>query len=632
MSCGWNRRRASERTALATALVVLAVAAWAAPPSARKPLVEVASTVRVTPEVRDLIAQDGAWLRQQPETGLRTPPPDTSAAAVAVWLRGQRPGGGAAGDTALVRGGRDLLSRLHDRWQAQGYLGATVTLAVPADSTAPPTLIVDPGPVYHYGRVDVDGPDFPDRARLVAGLLPRTGDRVRARELDAAVARLLQAVGERGHPFPSWVVRDVTLDPTEATVALAARLIPGPRAVVGPQLTNLPAGRGSDFLLRTAGLPSGEPLRESELDRGLQRLLARGLYERVEEPSIFVTTSTDTVGVLWRVVPRRRPNRLSVLLGLSQRPGETTSRLSGSVDLNLPNLAGTGRALAARWSDDGAQQSRFGFSYLEPLVAGTPLDVEVALDQEVERDAYTRFRLDNRWRLPVVALWGIEVGFGWDRTTYPEGDLQRTSRRRGRAAVWHHRGDEATSGWTALFAVETAQRSSTLRTESDSTATTGSALGSAAGQRLLEGDLGGELWLGEGLSLAGRAALRQIDSGVRPVPLSEQYRFGGATTLRGYRENEFHGETVAFGGVELRLGRAHGSRVYTFVDLGYFDFAQAAADSTTEALVTREGRKVGFGLGLMARAAPGEINLAIGFPGSVDFTSAKLHVALLGSF
>jgi outer membrane protein assembly factor BamA len=597
MSCASNHRRVSDLAALA---VVLACAV----PAAAVP-VRLAADAAPSAEVQRFLAADAAWLAQQPADQVLAPVEAKPDSAL-DWLRRHRSGRDET--TAPATGHRDLASLLRDRWQERGHLTATVLVDAGA-------LVVDPGPAYRLSRLEVGGPDFPGRARLLETLLPRTGDRFRPVALEEAVSLLLRAVGERGFPFPSWEVRDLTLHPETGELDLLAGLYPGKPAVVGPQVTTLAAGRGERFLIRAAGLEPGRPFRESDLVRGVDRLVARNLYAEVGDPELYFAGGPDTVGVVWRVTEKPRQNRLAVVLGLSRRATGGASRLSGAVDLRLPNLAGRGRALAIGWSDDGAQRSHFGFSYLEPLAFGTPLDVQGTLDSEVQRESYTRLRLDGILRLPVVSLWWVELGFGWDRTTYPEGDAARTARRRLRGALGHRRGDEGRSGWSALFALESAHRATSLRGDAAAPE-----LGQDTQQNLIESDLAGEVWLSPTLSLAGRSALRQIESDAQPVPLSEQYRFGGARTVRGYREDEFHGETALYGGAELRLGAVHRSRVYTFVDSGYFDFA-----GTT-------GHATGYGVGIMARSGLGEINLAVGFPGTVEFTSAKLHVSLLGTF
>ena len=89
-------------------------------------------------------------------------------------------------------------------------------------------------------------------------------------------------------------------------------------------------------------------------------------------------------------------------------------------------------------------------------------------------------------------------------------------------------------------------------------------------------------------------------------------------------------KAAAWGAVEMRIGRPLGSRLYTFYDVGYFEFA--SPDPLGQEVSTSRGWPKGFGLGLLAKTRAGDISLAVGFPGTVDFDQAKLHVTLLESF
>ncbi len=570
----------------------------------------------------DFAGQDRRWLRRLPpaEAELTRSAADTSLARIRALVAGAA---GTAADTVVVV--RPVEGRLRDRWLARGYLSARVT--VRGD-----TLRVQPGPVWTVGNWELSGDDFPGREHLVTTWLPRAGDTFVQAELALGIERVLRGCGEAGYPFARWVTRKLEMDTAAHQVMIKASLLPGQLAWLGPIGSNLTEPRANRFLARSSGLQPGVPFRHSDLDRAVDRLLARDLYTTVGEPQVYLTSARDTVGVFFPVIARRKTNRLQVVLGLSQRE-EGGTHLSGEVDLRLPNMGGSGRNLQIGWSDDGQDKSHFGFSYLEPLAFGTGLDMGLGLDNEVQRGSHTRFRLDNSWQLPVVALWGLELGVGWDRTTYPAGDLERTSRVRASGAVLHKRGDRTRSGWASRFAIENGWRSSTLRPDTSSAVAGGSELGEAVTQRIFSVDVAGELWVAPTLSFFSRAAFRQLTGGEPNVPLAEQFRFGGASTLRGYREDEFNGSQAAWGAVEMRIGRPEGSRLYTFYDLGYFEFWSAdAAAADPAALLRRRGWPRGYGLGLFARTPGGDLSLAIGFPGTVDFGQAKLHVTLLESF
>lgn len=627
MTYGWNRRRASEAVALAVALSLSCAASGASRPVT----VRWAEPAALAGELDRYLREDQAWARQLP-AALRDVSLPVSSKELEAWLRtsAAQAGAGAAASSASG-GGRTAASLLRDRWLARGHLAATVA-AAQADSVGPLELAVAPGPRFEHGEVVVEGADFPGRQRLLETTLPRAGAPVRPEEWDDRVELLLRGAGEAGFPFARWALKDVRVDVERGVLDITGILFTGPRAVLGAQSCDLPDGRGAAFVRRASGLVTGRPWRESEVRRARARLSERGLWARVGEPAVYALSGLDTVGVHWPITPVERPNRFAAVLGLSRARDGGGSRLSGQAELRLPNLAGTGRRLETSWFDDGRGRSRLTFGYLEPLAFGTPLDMEGTVAHEVASDLYTRISLDARARLAVVAAWGLELGLGWDRGTFPVGEWQRTVRWRARAAFLRRRADPDRSGWSAAVGFESARRQAVAAVDTLTEAAT-PAGGSVERQTLLDLRGEGEIYFGPTVSLAVRAAYEEVDGEGAPIPLSEQYRFGGARSVRGWREGEFRGERVAHGSVELRVGRYSQSRLYTFFDLGYFRFRVLEPTlEDTERLVSREGTVRGFGLGLETRAAGGDVLLAVGLPGVWDFERAMLHVSLLQSF
>ncbi|MBU8870075.1 MAG: hypothetical protein KOO60_04260 [Gemmatimonadales bacterium] len=630
MICDWNPRPGSNGSAsclcLNLVLVLLLVSVGLAEDSENsKPVLEFAWEGDAGPREKAWVEQDKHWFSgMQPVPDFGKISPDSAADLRSIW---QSTLDASSGKTGLS--GESLL---RNRWFERGYLGVEVR-TFPGRDSGPDTLRILPGPHYRLTSLEIGGADFPGREWLLETLLPRPGDAFDPLSFRQGVNRILEEAGEVGFPFARWVISSTFLDHDSGAIALEARLLPGKTAHIGPVTSDVSSGPGRKFLVKASGLKAGALFRNSDLDRAVERLVARDMYQTVGIPDVYLTPAVDTVGIHFPIVERRKVNRVQIVLGLSRKQDDSGSRISGQVDLDLPNLAGTGRRLQVGWRDDGSDNSRFGFSYLEPLAFGTPLDMGVALDHAVETDLFTRFKVDNTWSLPVVASWGLEVGLGWDRSTFPTGDLEGTRRVRALGAVEHQRGDRSRSGWEGRAGLETAWRSAIYSTALDNSEVSGN-LGQASTQRILMGDFSGEKWVGSLWSLAGRASYRQLRGEERAAPLSEQFRFGGATTLRGYREDEFHGTSAAWGALELRIGSPRGSRLYTFCDLGYFEFwaLDPALSADPGFRTLRRDRPWGFGLGLLARTTGGDLSLAIGFPGTVDFQVAKLHVSLMESF
>ncbi len=586
------------------------------------------------------ILEDSLWLaRQLPDVGKHFPEGVMDQDSLSLWMNWAKKSAVATSDSMPIA--RSVSSLLRDRWLQRGYFSTIIESRAGAiekdiQRSHPDTLVLNPGTAYRLGKLEISGNDFSSREHLLKTWLPRPEELFIPAEFDAGINLVLAGAGDAGFPFARWATSKLALDPVTSTLDIKASLLPGTKSYIGPLTCDLPEGRGQNFLLKASGLAYGKPFRNSDLQRARQRLLARDLYTQVDMPQVYTTTAKDTVGVHFHVKPILRNNHLQVVLGLSRPSDGSGAKVSGEVDLRLPNMAGTGRALQVGWRDDGVRKSRFGVSYLEPLALGTPLDTEIFLNQEVDQESFTLFKVDNRWRLQVVNLWGVELGAGWDRSTYPQGVWVSSNRTRARGAFFHRRGDRTSSGWSGLFAIENAWRSSVARLddeEAQEASSTGTRLGESETQQIFEVDSEGEFFLGSSWSLFARSSFRELSGAEGEVPLSEQFQFGGAATLRGFREDEFHGSRAAWGSIEMRLGRPGGSRLYFFYDLGYF--AYSAADPFSSDLnerILKEGWPKGFGLGILAKTPGGDISLAIGFPGSVDFDLAKLHVTLLESF
>ena len=64
--------------------------------------------------------------------------------------------------------------------------------------------------------------------------------------------------------------------------------------------------------------------------------------------------------------------------------------------------------------------------------------------------------------------------------------------------------------------------------------------------------------------------LKGMRSDEKVTPFVDQFKMGGLGSLRGYREEEFAGSRIAWSNLEYRYLISYDSRVFVFVDYGYF--------------------------------------------------------------
>ena len=131
------------------------------------------------------------------------------------------------------------------------------------------------------------------------------------------------------------------------------------------------------------------------------------------------------------------------------------------------------------------------------------------------------------------------------------------------------------------------------------------------------------------LSLAVRG--RQVKSNAPPeIFVTDQFRFGGATTLRGYREEQFRGSRLAWSNLEYRYLLSARTRAFVFFDAGYYSGFEYAGAATPRQEV--ENSVYAWGLGARVDTPLGLIGVDYGLGQGDPLTNGKVHISLVNRF
>jgi outer membrane protein insertion porin family len=127
---------------------------------------------------------------------------------------------------------------------------------------------------------------------------------------------------------------------------------------------------------------------------------------------------------------------------------------------------------------------------------------------------------------------------------------------------------------------------------------------------------------------------RLVTSSEQVVPLPDQFRLGGATTLRGYREEQFRGSRVAWSNIEYRYLLSRRSRAFLFFDFGYYyRIERSPSENETEPQFLKiEEFKPAWGLGVRVDTPLGIVGVDYGLGEGDALTNGKVHVSLVNSF
>ncbi len=280
----------------------------------------------------------------------------------------------------LVRGERDragLIQLLHSR----GYYAARLQVRL-AGSEGKRRLIfdVEPGPLYRIGtvRVHAGGLRLPTPTQL--GLRP--GQPARADLALEAERAVLQAVRERGHPFPSLADRDYRIDATQALLHVELTVEPGRAAQFGPTTITGLTRLAESYVLAELDWKPGDPFDPRLLEDTHTALSRSGLFSALamELPDRVPDDGQLPLNIRLR---ERRRRTVSATVGY-----KTDEGAGAGLQWEHRNLFGEAEGLRVKtlWAEQ-AQSGEILFSIPHVTHSAQELDLSLRVADE-QPDAY----------------------------------------------------------------------------------------------------------------------------------------------------------------------------------------------------------------------------------------------------
>jgi outer membrane protein assembly factor BamA len=379
--------------------------------------------------------------------------------------------------------------------------------------------------------------------------------------------------------------------------------------------------------LREARLKTGSIYRHKDILTACENIRKLGFFKDVAEPEVVFIRDRAVATIK---VKEGNTNTMDGVLGYSPPSGDKEKGyFTGRLQFTFRNLLGTGRFLEAYWEkkDEYSQVMRFG--YEEPWLMGWPVHAGGRFQQEIRDTTY----IEREWKFFVRFVpWAsfslcLEAG---QKEVLPDSvgsvlyDLPRSKSWLLSAGMDYNTLDD-------LLNPRKGVRYHTLLT-----------LGRKE-------NVGPDFLLGQGswerrvntrrIQVDAEAALElfrhqvlyvglhgmEVKTGDEFVTLSDQIRFGGAQTLRGYREDAFRGSLVAWANCEYRYLPGRRSRVFVFLDSGVFQSRERDTGM-------KRSVKIGYGMGIRLETRLGMIGIDYGIGEGDSMLRGKIHVRLINQF
>ncbi len=513
---------------------------------------------------------------------------------------------------------------LQEAYMREGYLFVEVEVRRDADSTY--AVRVEEGRPARVGSARVAGVVSRPADDVLDALALRRGTLFEPRRLERDVRALLATYDAAGFPFAQVWVDSVGLDPDSGLVDIALYVVEGtPRELAGVVFEGLKKTRPR-LAEKIAGVEPGTPYSSRILEDMYLRMISCGVFADVAFPTVRVASDGSGVDAVVKVEESARSHAFVAALGYASADPSRDRVLSGLARLEMNNIGGALKDFGATWSNDGNGRRETRINYRDRLFLGRRVGVGVRLEQTGQDTLYTWQSLgvdvERGFGRVAGTLLTISAGAFGDRNVFSTGPLLRSTRVRGRVGVSALWGSERRAAYARVgTAVSLAAKDVSYRADAGGPGD--------VNQTIVEGTVDAIVPAFWSLHYSLQGAIQTLESDEPSLPLSEQFYIGGARTVRGYRENQFHGRRVGHLRNELRLGHTPREGLYIFADGGYV--LQETARPDGSAAETGTGL-AGFGFGVRSASRLGRIDLSFAVGDEVSLQATKVHVLLEQNF
>ncbi|TFH02671.1 MAG: outer membrane protein assembly factor [Calditrichales bacterium] len=459
----------------------------------------------------------------------------------------------------------------------------------------------------------------------------REGDTYESERIESQLRSIAAYYASVGYPLARITVTNtsIRIEEAETFIDLNVSVNGGERIRIGKIQVRGNRVTRNKVILRELGVEPGDIFDNEQINTIPSRLNRLGYFSNVAAVRILSAlggkadllieledgNATTFDGVVGYIPPDRN------------RPGNE-GFFTGLINLNFKNIFGTGRKFEVFWRKQDRFSEEFNLFYEEPWIFDYPVNLGMGLQRIVRDTTYIEraYRLHSTLRLSanfngfvnlkrtdvfpdsvassdlrmtINTITDTEIGVSYDTRDHP---VNPRSGLRYMASFSY--GLKKNNGPAYLLAEDSLAVRENIR------------------RLKINLSYYQPLWQNQVLSFDYHGS--HLESNRNQLQLSDHIWFGGFGTLRGYREDQFHGTSVSWVNIEYRFLVGKNSRVFVFNDWGYYQYKEKA---TLQKEVLR-----GFGVGIRFDSPLGVMGVDYGFGKGDSFSTGKIHFGLINKF
>ena len=517
-------------------------------------------------------------------------------------------------------GDETQISSLISSWlRSDGYLDAAVDSVNITDSAI--DIYVNPRQRYTLGELTIS---FGAQVKLPGGHMYDherfTGRNFTETLINSISESMLSGYEQLGYYLAEFRVESITKNSGDATVRLVVKVILGDRVRLQGVRFSGDDRNSADYIRRVAGIAGGEILTPGLLSRGRQNLVNSGLFNDVSDGKLVFVD--DAPFALYEVTEQQL-NFFDGLIGYQPDPSGSAS-VAGYGDILLRNTVANGNVIDLRYEQLQPLVSKLNISIEQQFLGGLPVHVGAGLHFTQQDSSYLvrDFTLNAGYRL--FSGFQINAHVRAERSSVTNAGQPSDaidSRANFYGVGFRIRNVNSyrvpTRGYESSIRLERGRRFINDERFQEET-------GRSFSQTILRSMVRGYIPLGGRKVLAPMVHTLFLES--PHYLITDLFRFGGAESLRGFREDQFRGSSVIWGELEGRYMLEQHSYLFLFGALGLYERPRLLNEDRASLALKESLASLGFGLAFETQL--GIIKFSYAVSPNANLSNGNVHVGI----